>query len=179
MSAIRPARPNELESVRTFYYDLIDACAADPGFPPWKQGIHPSVEMLSAAISAQTLFIRECSGQITAAMILNDDVPEGYSDGVWLSELAECEYLVLHLLAVSPAHRRCGLAREMVRGALDIAKAAGKSALRLDAWSGNHPAHALYRSLGFSDTGMMRELLPDGTELSFYLFEYPLSGGTL
>ena len=62
----------------------------------------------------------------------------------------------------------------MVRTAIDTVRQAGKRSLRLDAWDGNAPAHALYRSLGFSDTGMVHETYDDGSSLGFYLFEYPL-----
>lgn len=174
MLSIRLASAEDYPAVCAFYRDLIDACAADPCFPPWEMGIHPTEPMLEDAISAQTLYVGSENGAICAAMIVNADVPAGYTDGVWLSDLDEDEYLVLHLLAVARDCRRKGLAGAMVRAALKAARQTGKRSLRLDAWDGNAPAHALYRSLGFSDTGMMRETYDDGSSLGFYLFEYPL-----
>ncbi len=178
MLSIRLAAAEDYPAVCAFYRDLIDACAADPGFPPWKMGIHPTEPMLKAAISAQTLYVGSANGAICAAMIVNDDVPDGYTDGAWRSDLDADEYLVLHLLAVARDRRRKGLAGLMVRTALKAARLAGKRSLRLDAWGGNVPAHALYRSLGFSDAGMMRETHDDGSSLDFYLFEYPLGEET-
>jgi ribosomal protein S18 acetylase RimI-like enzyme len=141
-------------------------------------GIHPTEPMLSSAISAQTLYLGTENGALCAAMIVNNDVPAGYADGAWQSVLEEREYLVLHLLAVSRDCRRRGLAGAMVRGALEAARRAGKRSLRLDAWDGNAPAHALYRSLGFSDAGRMHETYDDGSSLDFYLFEYLLGEET-
>ena len=174
MLEIRLAQTEDYPAVCAFYRDLIDACAADPCFPPWEMGIHPTEPMLLSAVSAQTLYVGSENGKICAAMILNSDVPAGYAGGVWRSHLDETEYLVLHLLAVARDCRRRGLAGAMVRGAIAAAMRAGKRSLRLDAWDGNAPAHALYRSLGFFDAGRMHESYEDGSSLDFCLFEYPL-----
>jgi [ribosomal protein S18]-alanine N-acetyltransferase len=102
-----------------------------------------------------------------------------WSAGQWNSELADpqrpglglwrngelqamaCGWLVvdeLHitLLAVDPNQRRQGLARALVRALLASGHSRGALRATLEVGSGNGPAVALYRSLGFVDAGIRR-----------------------
>jgi ribosomal-protein-alanine N-acetyltransferase len=61
----------------------------------------------------------------------------------------------LHILnvAVAPSHRRQGLGRRLVDAALDEARRLGLGAVTLEVRPGNTAALALYRELGFVQTG--------------------------
>lgn len=56
-------------------------------------------------------------------------------------------------VAVEPALRGRGLGRELLRHALDVARARGCGSARLEVRPSNLPAIALYRSLGFREVG--------------------------
>jgi GNAT superfamily N-acetyltransferase len=55
----------------------------------------------------------------------------------------------IHLLATSPAHRRAGAGRALVRAAMDGARRAGASRMALWTQATMEAAHALYRAEGF------------------------------
>ncbi|MBN1963353.1 MAG: GNAT family N-acetyltransferase [Anaerolineae bacterium] len=52
-------------------------------------------------------------------------------------------------VAVLPAYRRRGIARQLVQASIDLARARGSEQIILDVLSGNVPAYSLYTSLGF------------------------------
>lgn len=56
----------------------------------------------------------------------------------------------LFQIAVSPEHRRNGLAEKMLNYALDCAKSRGAEKMMLEVRQGNAPAIALYEKLGFT-----------------------------
>ena len=59
----------------------------------------------------------------------------------------------LNLLAVSPSHRRRGIARRMMRWLEETALTAGTFTIGLELRSGNSAARALYASLGYRELG--------------------------
>ncbi|HPA95156.1 MAG TPA: GNAT family N-acetyltransferase [Thermoanaerobaculia bacterium] len=61
-----------------------------------------------------------------------------------------------------PGHRRRGLGRRLLAAALDALAAAGVERCFLDVAAGNHAALALYRSLGFRETGRRPGYYPSG-----------------
>ena len=81
---------------------------------------------------------------------------------------------VIHLLAVSPNHQGCGIARNIMHSAIDIAKSNNSKAVRLDALSCNTPAHRLYQSIGFEKISICNWYTDNVGNAEFYLFELPL-----
>ncbi len=61
----------------------------------------------------------------------------------------------LVLLAVRPRCQRQGVARRMVQWLFASAMAAGMADISLELRTGNEPARAFYRSMGFADAGMV------------------------
>ncbi len=64
---------------------------------------------------------------------------------------------VLWGVYVAPEHRRSGLGRAIVLGAIEEARGMGIEALTLSVDAQNTPALALYRSLGFAAWGVERD----------------------
>jgi ribosomal-protein-alanine N-acetyltransferase len=67
-------------------------------------------------------------------------------------------------LAVHPAARRNGTGRALVRRVLDDASARAAMSVSLEVRHDNHPAAALYRSLGFSEAGRRRNYYGQGED---------------
>lgn len=61
----------------------------------------------------------------------------------------------LLLIAVDPAHRRCGVGRKLLASFFDSAQAEGVGRVHLEVRDGN-PAITMYRSAGFTPVGRRR-----------------------
>ena len=172
---ISKALPEEYNSVRLFYYSLIDAMDGSPYHPMWQKDIYPSQEELKSAVEAGELFIGRCADRIAAAMVLNQKCNSGYDHVKWPTSLRSSEYMVIHMLGVHNDFARQGLAKEMVRSAIVTAKNAGMKAIRLDVLKGNVPAERLYPSLGFEYVDTIKLYYADTGCVDFELYEYNLS----
>ena len=67
-------------------------------------------------------------------------------------------------LAVDPAARRSGAARSLLTHVVDTARADGASVVLLEVRASNVAALALYRAVGFSETGVRRAYYSDNAE---------------
>ena len=94
-----------------------------------------------------------------------------------LSDALRSEFMVIHMLGVHNDFAGRGVAKEMVRFAIETAKAAGMKAIRLDVLEGNVPAERLYASLGFIYVDTIKLFYEDTGRVDFKLFELDLSLG--
>ena len=71
---------------------------------------------------------------------------------------------VAHLvsIAVHPEARRHGVAKKLLEELIDRLRKAGFKRLILEVRVGNKPAIALYRALGFRETGRLEKYYEDG-----------------
>jgi ribosomal-protein-alanine N-acetyltransferase len=88
----------------------------------------------------------------------------------WLTE----DVLEIQNVAVHPDWRRRSIGRRLVVGSLDEARMAGASRALLEVRRYNHSAIALYRALGFHETGLRRRYYADGEDA--LLMELRLDG---
>ena len=79
---------------------------------------------------------------------------------------AAWQYLDLHVLKVAtlPAHRRCGLARELMRLAEEHTRGSGGETVTLEVRVGNLAAAAMYRSLDYEVRGRRPGYYADGED---------------
>ena len=141
------AAAEEFETVRGFYWRLIDAM--DQTTIGWKKGIYPTDEFLRESLDRGELYTLSDGDALCGCVILNSECNEGYAGMPWTRELAPDEVLIPHALAVDPAVQGRGCGRALVCGMLDLARSAGKKAVRLDILSGNDDAERLYTRSGF------------------------------
>ncbi len=88
---------------------------------------------------------------------VRDGVPVGLVRGV-----PEDGCAWLHSLWVSPQARGQGLGSQLIAAVEEWAARQGAVYARLEVVPDNAPAIALYRRLGYVDTALLGELLPDG-----------------
>jgi ribosomal-protein-alanine N-acetyltransferase len=67
-------------------------------------------------------------------------------------------------LAVSPDHRRRGVATRLMRGAFDVLRERGFDSLGLEVRVSNDPAQSLYEGLGFGVVGVDESYYGDGED---------------
>ena len=164
--------------VRHFYHSLIDALEGEYR-PMWQKDIYPSPEDLQAAIAAQSLYAGYVGDRIASAMVLNQSNNEAYEKAGWKNDFTNEDYLVIHMLGVHSDFARQGLAKEMVRFALDHARKKQLKAVRLDVLKGNLPANRLYEGLGFSYVDTVNMFYEDTGWMAFDLYECVIGDGSL
>jgi ribosomal-protein-alanine N-acetyltransferase len=67
-------------------------------------------------------------------------------------------------LAVSPDHRRRGVATRLMRGAFEVLRERGFDSLGLEVRVSNDPAQSLYEGLGFGVVGVDESYYGDGED---------------
>ena len=112
--------------------------------------------------------------RFAAAMVLNEEGTEGYDAAPWRVSAAPGEAWVVHVLATLPAYHSRGFARTLVQGGIDVARAAGKKAVRLDVFTDNVRAQRLYESCGFEHVGTCSLYHEDLGTVEFALYELAL-----
>ena len=168
----RKAEKEDFDKVRFLYWILIDQEQDDPSFPHWKKGIHPSDEMIRTSIDKGDLYVLVDGDEIAACVIANDEKIDGYADAPW--QIDSEEVIILHVLAVHPSHRGEGLARRLVGNVIEMERAAGKKALRLDVIENNTTAEKLYQKLGFQYIQTKTLYYDVVGEMTFKLYELVL-----
>ncbi|MBR2256821.1 MAG: GNAT family N-acetyltransferase [Blautia sp.] len=171
---ISKASPKEYDSIRLFYHSLIDALEGTRYHPKWQKDIYPAPEDLRGAVLAGELYIGRVDSRMAAAMVLNQKCNPEYADAAWRTFLNPSEFMVIHMLGVHRDFAGQGLAKEMVRFAIEKAKAWGMKAIRLDVLKGNAPAERLYPAMGFVYVDTIQLFYEDTGRADFGLYELVL-----
>ena len=172
---VKTAGPNQLQAVKEFYYDVIDAVGDADDSVAWKKDIYPSPDFLFESICCGELFLAEEDGRIVGAMVLNHRCNDAYRAFHWPVRAEEAEVTVIHLLAIRPTSRRKGYAKQLVRFAIDYAWDHHQKVIRLDVLKGNRNAGKLYAGMGFRYLHTLPMLYEDTGWKDFDLYEYPLA----
>lgn len=172
MLNIRQAIPEDMPAILELYDGVIERFQAQTGGRGWRKGVYPTEKDFQRAIRAGTLYVGELEGALAAGMILTQGTDKTYGNPSWRVDAADEETAVIHTLGVSPALAGRGLALEMIRGAVDLARERGWRALRLDVLDANKPALHLYERAGFVYIET-KEIWYESTGLAnFLLYEY-------
>lgn len=170
----RKAAPDDLTAVVSFYGDVSDAMIGTAFDCQWRRDKHPTEAQIADAIAAQTLTIVDDGGAIAAAVIVNHDYDVSTDPEMpWSVDCAQDEAVIIHVLAVSPAYRGGGVARELLSHVLDEARATGMRSVRLGAALSNTPAVRLYERSGFQRVIVAEKMFGD-VKVDAVVFELPL-----
>lgn len=174
MSEIRKAKQTELDAIIDFYYRLIDKMHELPFNPIWEKDVYPTRDFVSSSIENEEFYIMTDGSDIIAASVLNHSL-DGYDDVKWTVDAKKDQVLVLHAVAVSPEHLGKGYGKQMVRFAIETAKATDMKTVRLDVFPGNTPAERAYLSEGFRYVDTKAMCYGNAGVRSYSLYEYPVA----
>ena len=135
------------------------------GINQWDE-IYPNLGVVEDDARSGSLFVVRQDGQCIAAVGLNDVQPDEYRPLPWQCQTGRA--LVIHRLCVHPDWQQRGAGRHFMDFAEALAKERGFSCIRLDAYTGNPRALALYEKRGYHRIGQAH--FPR-RELPFYCFE--------
>ena len=166
------AANEDLESVITFYDDVMKHTPEIGRFARWQKGKHPTTDGIRAYIEEGSMYVYKEDDAFVGAMALTLYQGKDYHAIEWSRQVADNEVAVLHILAVSPDCQGKGIGSEMIREAIRLARANGMKAVRLDALASNIPAHRLYKSLGFEFRGQQHLYTENTGWTDFYFFEH-------
>ena len=119
------------ETVKEFYYEVIDAVGGADDSVAWKKDIYPAPDFLLESICCGELFLAEEGGRIVGAMVLNHRFNDAYRSFHWPVRAEETEVTVIHALAIRPTCWRKGYAKQLVRFAIDYARDHHQKVIRL------------------------------------------------
>jgi GNAT superfamily N-acetyltransferase len=148
-------------------WDIIARCRTalrEGGILQWDD-LYPTREIVAADIAGGRLYVLTSAGRPQAVVTVDATQDDEYATVPWTS--AE-PALVVHRLCVDPAAQGHGLGRLLMEHVEAHAAHHRFASIRLDAYSGNPPALALYRRRGYREAGQLffpRRALP------FYCFE--------
>ena len=150
---VRKAVPADLDRVAEIY-DQIHTATEQGRLPTaWRRGSYPTRRDAEEALAAGELYVLEEDGRVLASARINQAQDEAYARMNWAAEAPPERVLVLHTLAVSTEASGKGLGTAFVRFYEDEARRRGCPFLRLDTSGNNFRARALYRRLGYRETG--------------------------
>lgn len=162
---------SDIDRINKFYQYVCENTKNMERFGKWIYGLHPTKEQIKSYIESGFMYFFEGNGVIVGAVAITPFQGTEYQDIDWQIVCHNSEVSVVHLLAVIPDRQGCGIARNIMRNAIDIAKDNNSKAVRLDALSCNAPAHRLYRSIGFEMIGVCNWYADNVVNAEFYLFE--------
>lgn len=114
--------------------------------------------------AARNVTAERMGGTIAAVYVVNCECDEQYRNADWMG--SEDSFRVIHRLCVHPMYQHRGLGKEILDHIEADLRRQGVQAIRLDAFSRNPYALALYRDQGYTMTGTA-----DWRKGRFYLME--------
>ncbi|MBL0387430.1 GNAT family N-acetyltransferase [Tumebacillus sp. ITR2] len=146
MPEMRAATTNDLDALLEIYRAVIRRMQAG-GNDQWDD-TYPNRTVLEADLAAGTLFVCvDEDEKLLGAVVLNESIDEPYSQIQW--DDAQGKWLVVHRLAVHPDTQGRGIGRDLMGFAEQWGLENGYSSIRLDTYSRNKAAVALYLRLGY------------------------------
>ena len=138
------------------------------GIHQWDE-VYPDRTTIANDIERRELYILEHDGSVAGVVTLNEQQESEYRKVRWQFS---GKAMVVHSLAVAPAFQGQGCGRELMRFAHGYARGQNYTTIRLDAFSSNPRAVALYERLGYRRAGSVRFRKGE-----FYCFEIRVEQG--
>jgi ribosomal protein S18 acetylase RimI-like enzyme len=151
MTTIRLARLEELDSVYRLVQEAIRHMD-EHGIPQWDD-IYPSKAILNTDVEKQQMHLIEVEGRVAGLIVINEDQSPEYAGVAWKHS---GRVLVVHRLTIHPDYQRGKLATCLMDFAEEMAAIEGYDCIRLDAFTRNPAAFALYENRGYRKAGIVR-----------------------
>jgi GNAT superfamily N-acetyltransferase len=139
---LRPCHADDIEELGRLYFHSYDPGQACASLPEAISDIHATFAGAYGELwPAASLVATTHEQHIVAAIQIVERAP-------W-PDTPDCPFAIE--LFTARAHRRHGIARSLILGALNVIARTGRPQLALRVSPDNHPAVTLYRDLGFQD----------------------------
>lgn len=159
---IEAAQPADLPSVLNLVADCITHMRSQ-GIEQWDE-IYPDEATLALDLQSQTLYLYRSEESLVGCAVLNTIQEPEYAAVPWTLRAEPVG--VIHRLMIHPRTQGKGIARTFMKHMETRARELGIPTLRLDAFTENPRAVALYESLGYRRAGLVQF-----RKGAFYCFE--------
>lgn len=160
-SIIRKAHAHELDAIMLMISRAV-ANMQSHGIYQWGEE-YPNATVIAQDISDSALWVYELDGAIAGIAVMNSHSEPEYDTVSWQYIVP---YQVIHRVCIDPSAQRRGVATALVAHLEQTARDARYKAIRLDTFSQNPFALALYAKLGYNQVGTV--YFPRG---KFFCFE--------
>ena len=168
---LQRASLEDYDSIIAFYDDVIERTPEIEKHARWQHGKYPTADGIKSYVNEGCMYLYKEQDTIVGAMALTMYQGADYHAIGWSRQVQDDEVSVIHILAVSPDKQGTGIGSEMVREAINLAKAKGMKSIRLDALATNTPAHKIYERLGFVYKGKQHLYAENTGWTDFFFFE--------
>lgn len=148
---IRKAKPDDINEILALIILAITDMEKDSIFQ-W-DSIYPNSLIIHQDVKDQTLFVLIDNNIIKGIITLNTDQPQEYSELNWIHN--HSKIIVIHRLCVHPSYKGAGLAKKLLSFTIDYCRKNAFSVIRLDAYTENKRALALYEHFGYECVGQV------------------------
>lgn len=146
----RTAEESDIDSICGLVGRVIDSMEKNKIFQ-WDK-VYPSREVFAEDISKGELFVGTLDGDIAVLYTINRECDGAYDKCRW--KYTDCEYRIIHRLCVDPKYQNRGIAKNTLKHIEKELKEASVDAIRLDVFSNNPSALALYLNSGYKKAGV-------------------------
>lgn len=150
---IKKAVEADVDGIEKLYEDIYDYLEMHKNYPGWKKGVYPVRFDAEKALMKNALYIARIEGKTAGTIILKHEPEDGYKKGKWLVKDDYRYIYVVYTLAVHPNFLKCGVGKELLMFAEQVARKEGCVSIRLDVVKGNIPAERLYQKCGYQLIG--------------------------
>jgi len=135
-------------------YRLVTARLRKEGVKQW-DFFYPNVFVIREDLRLGNMFgIRDEQEELIGAIVVDHKQSSQYATLPWQDSTGNPA--VIHRLVVHPTHQGKGIGKQLLHFAEEYAKMAGSTSIRLDVYSGNPGAVALYENRGYLRVGEVR-----------------------
>lgn len=143
------AEITDLDEIEVLYRNVVQKMQEN-GIDQWDE-TYPDCEVLRADIEKRELYIGKNKSMICSAFVLNQEVDVQYRNGAW--NYPSADFYTFHRFCVNPIYQRQGIGRETIAYIEKLVRERNAETIRMDTFSGNPYALALYQNLGYQITG--------------------------
>ena len=165
MKHIRLATEKDIPAIADTYTALLTYEKEKESHSNWKLNVYPTILVPQKKVPAGEMYVLEYDNEICASMVLNQEQAEEYADVDWLYPAEKAQVLVIHTLCIPPDKAGQGYGAKMVCFAMEFARNAACTVIRIDTYAHNEPAKALYLKNGFRIAGygdiVLQGLIPE------------------
>lgn len=149
---IEKLNPSDKPALKRLYH-TVTAALRKNGVKQW-DWFYPNGFVIGRDLGRGSVYgIRE-KGEIVAAIVVDRQFSARYA-GLTFQDKSGTP-AGIHRLVVSPVHQGKGIGKKLLHFAEDYAKDHGSTSIRLDVFSGNPGAVALYEQHGYQRVGAVR-----------------------